>query len=303
MNKLRFSVVIALAPWRNAEVLPYLEKQDFPKNRFEIIIKKGLNVPDNRNNGVKSSKGEIIIFLDDDALIEKNFLASIDSFFLRNSEIDILGGPQLTPETDGFFARSNGYVLSNPFAMPAVYKRYKKSIETLDADSSYITGALLICRRNIFKSLNFNRNIYPADDVNLINLAKEKGFKVAYSPDVFIYHRRRANLKALIKQIFDYAKSRTSLGIKKQTNFQLVLFSIPSLFVLYLLLLPTLLFFSKLFLLPLLAYILLALVFSIYEGIINKNMSSIIVLPFIFLTVHVSYGLGFLSGTLSKLFK
>jgi len=300
-NKIKFSIVIALAPWREAEIIPYIKKQDYPKNKFEIIVIKGLNVPDNRNNGVKKAKGEIVVFLDDDAIIERDLLNKMDKFFMDHPEIDILGGPQLTPRSDKLFAKISGYALGSPFGAFGFYKRYTKAKLNLNADSSYITGANLTVKRNIFKKIKFDRKIYPADDVNFVNLAKEAGFKVGYSPEILIYHRRRANLRGLIEQIFDYGQSRSNKKLAAEHN-KIPFFLIPSLFLIYLLSLPALYFISKLFLIPLSFYIALSLIFSIYESFKNYNFMSLFILPFLFLTIHLSYGAGVLYKKIKNIF-
>ena len=245
-KKPKFSVVIALAPWRNAEILEYLKKQDFPKKDYEIIIKKGLNVPDNRNNGVKSARGDIVLFLDDDAIIEIDFLRKVDNFFKDHKDIDVLGGPQLTPDSDNYFGKLNGYVLGSFFSSGRESKRYKKAKLSLDANSSYITGALLISRKKVLKKIKFDRDQYPGDDINFVNLAKTNGYKIAYSPDIFIYHMRRPNIKSFVKQIFDYAKVRTTISFppKDLKNF---IYLVPALFVIYVLFLPIMLIVNLLF--------------------------------------------------------
>ena len=80
MNK-KFSIVIALAPYRSAEVLKSLKNVKYDKKKYEIIIKKGLNPSENRNYGIKKAKGEIIYFLDDDAIVDKNILKNAEEFF------------------------------------------------------------------------------------------------------------------------------------------------------------------------------------------------------------------------------
>jgi len=296
-RKIKFSIVIALAPWREAEIVDCLKNQDFPKKEFEVIVEKGLNVPTNRNNGVKKSKGEIILFLDDDAHIEKDFLKNVDEFFTKYPQTDILGGPQLTPSSDNLFARTNGHVLGSVLASVKASNRYKRRKLTLNANSSYITGALMICRRKVFDSLDFDPKVYPGDDIYFVDRAKKMGLKIAYSPDVFIYHKRRSNINGFVKQIFDYARLRSN---NKGRNY---LFQVPSLFVIYVLLLPMLYFINILFIAPLILYYALVIIFSVYESILQKDLLTMPIMPFIFMIVHLTYGLGFIFGIFENIGK
>lgn len=299
-NKIKYSIIIALAPWRNAEILQYIKTQEYPKNKFEVIIEKGLNVPINRNNGVKKSKGEIIIFLDDDAIIEKDYLKKVDNFFNKHRHIHILGGPQLTPPSDNFFARSNGYTLASKFG-GSTNKRYKQSNLTLNADSDFLTGANIICKKEVFNYSKFDPSVYPSDDVNFTEEAKRQGFNIAYSPEIYVFHRRRDNFKALVKQIFDYGRARPKKNFYKNIV-KKPRFAIPSIFFLYLIFMPTLLFLNILFITPLIIYFIISVFFSIAEGIKNNDPLTIIIMPFLFLTIHLTYGIGFIIGILDKLF-
>ena len=295
MNKKRFSIVIALAPWRNAEILEYIKKLNYKKSNYEVIIIKGTNVPENRNKGVKKSKGEIILFLDDDAIIEPDFLNKVDDFFKEHPKIDIAGGPQLTPKSDKNFARISGYALTDPFGSP-VYKRYTKTNLNLDADNSFLTGALLICRKRIFKKIDFDEKVYPADDVNFIIRAKNIGLKVAYNPEIYVYHRRRASIREFARQIFNYGVTRPKKESFKET-LKHPSFLIPPIFTIYIPLSLILYNFNTLFAYPLILYAVTNILFSLYECIKNKDIKVLPVLPLLFFIIHISYGIGFIYGS------
>lgn len=296
-RNIKFSIVIALAPWRSAEILESIKKLDYNPKKFETIIVKGLNVPENRNKGIKKSLGEFIIFLDDDALIEPDFLNKVERFFEQYPEISIVGGPQLTHPKDNLFAKTSGYVFEDVFSSPGINKRYKKSKLNLDANQDFISGVNMNCRKEVFKRIRFDKKLYPGDDVLFIRKAKAAGFKVAYAPEIYVYHRRRDDLKSLIKQVFDYAQVKPKSIANGEIN---LLFIAPTLFFIYLLILPLLVLLSNLFLLPLLAYVVLAVTFALYETVINKNIFALFLLPFLFFIVHITYGIGFLNGFVNK---
>jgi len=303
-SNIKYSIVIPLAPDRKAEIVAHIKKQVIiPKKDYEIIIVPGLNVPRNRNEGIRKARGKYICFLDDDGYIEPEYLWYLDRFLAVHPEIDVCGGPQLTPPDDTYFAKKSGEVLSSNIVMPGVSRRYKSCPETLQADSSYLSGANLIAKRSIFKDklMFFNENIYPADDVKFVEKAKEHGLVVAYSPFIKIYHRRRPTARGLYKQIFDYAVAGVKHNIRK--DWKRFIFLIPMFFVLYILSLPFWAvamaycpeIWASLYLLPLFLYILLGIALSFRD-----KETNLLFLPIMTL-IHFAYGLGVMSVYAEKI--
>ena len=285
MKKIKFSIIIALAPHRKCEILQSLKNLDYPKNKYEIIIKKGLNPSINRNEGIKKAKGEILVFLDDDGIVNKNLLKNAETFFNKYPKIDIVGGPQLTPKDDPLFAKICGYAFSSFFGTFSMSKRYKKSKINLNADETSLTSAICFIKKKVFNKIKaFDPKLFPGEDPEFFTRAKKNNFKVAYSPDIIIYHKRRSTIYSFIKQIFYYGKVRLKIS-KKIT----LIFFLPSLFVVYLI---SLLFLPSIFLIPLYFYILLDILFSLYLSIKNLNPIALILLLFIFPIIHISYGIG-----------
>jgi len=306
---MKFSLVIPLGPGRNAEVINSIKKSGYPKKKYEIIVKEGLNPSDNRNNGAKESKGEIIGFLDDDAVIDNNLLKNAEEFFEKYRDIDIVGGAQLTPEWQKGFAKISGYALSSKFGAWNMGSRYSQQKLNLNADETMLTSANLFCKREVMKKIQFDSKLFPGEDPKFIEDAKKIGLKVAYSPDLILYHKRRETTKALIKQIASYGRTRT---IKEDffNTLKMPFFLIPSLFVIYLffLLIFIILEFFKISLIPieilsfpLVFYAGLDLIFSIYEPIKNRHLIAFIPLLFIFPVIHLSYGFGMIKGYFEKL--
>ncbi len=299
-KKIKYSFVIALAPYRDAEVTQYLKKLDYEKSKYEIIVEKGLNPSDNRNNGVKKARSDIIIFIDDDAVIDIDYLTNLELFFKKYPDIDIAGGPQLTPKDDAGFAKISGFALSSHFGAFNVYKRYTKSKLNLNASETDLTSANMICKSSVFKKITFNPKLWPGEDPAFISEAKKQGFKVAYTPDIYIYHRRRPSIAKLAKQIYSYGKTRP----KKENIIETLkrpYFLIPSIFLIYLLSIIFLSIFSYagfIIYFPLILYIFLSFYASLYISIKEKSLSALLLLPIIFFTIHIAYGLGILAGLL-----
>ncbi len=308
---MRFSIVIPLAPYRDAEIIDSIKKLDYPVSEFHVVVIKGRNPSENRNRGASKARGEIIGFLDDDAIIEKDFLNKVDEFFKKHPEIDIVGGPQLTPKDEKGFAKTSGYALASKFGAADTISRYIEGKLNLNADEKSITSANLFVKREIMEKVKFDVNLWPGEDPKFISDAKKLNLRVAYSPDFTLFHRRRPTLKGLIKQNFNFGKVRPAKESFRET-LKNPTFLVPSFFVLYLIFvlfmsiiltnnilsMPYLLIF-----LPLALYSLLDLMFSFLESIKNKDYRAVFLLLFIYPIIHISYGLGMISGWLRKIFR
>jgi len=312
---MRFSIVIAVAPERGAEIIESIKKLDYPKNQFHVVVVEGKNPSENRNKGFDRAKGEYIIFLDDDAKINADYLKNVERFFEKHPYVDIVGGPQLTPEDDRGFAKISGYGLSSYFGAWKISQRYSCNEEDCDVDETFLTSANLISRGKVMDKVKFEPKLFPGEDPKFISDARKLGFKAAYSPEIIIYHRRRASVKGLAKQIFNYGKVRPL----KESFFETLkmpFFLVPSLFLIYLvLLIGSVLINPQItgnvigikineisfwWFAPLIFYLVLVLLFTIYDSAKNKNFRAIFLLPFIYPLIHLSYGAGMIYGYLKK---
>lgn len=290
----KFSIVVPVEPGRNAEVLDSLKEVDYDKGDYEVIVEEGTNVSENRNRGIEKAKGKIILLLDDDAYVDRNLLKIGEKFLEEHKYIDIVGGPQLTPKNDKWFAKTSGYAITSYFGTQNMSKRYKIGKLSFDGLNS-ITSAVCFVRKEVFDKVQFNPKLFPGEDPEFYYRAKKKGFKIAYCPELIIYHKRRNTLNGFLKQFYLYGKAKINTGYLS------LLFFIPSLFVLYLASLFFLVFISKFFLIPLGLYLILALIFGIYESVMNNSILGLFLLPFFYICIHISYGIGFLVGIINKL--
>jgi succinoglycan biosynthesis protein ExoA len=288
----KVSIVIPVAPGRNVEVLECLKEF----KDYEVIIEEGTNTSLNRNRGVEKAKGDVILFLDDDGFVDKDLLDKGSEFFEKYRDVDIVGGPQLTPKSDKWFARVSGYAIASYFGSQSMNVRYKKGKLNFDGWDK-ITSAVCFVKKNVFEKVKFNLDLFPGEDPEFYFNAKKNGFKIAYSPDIVIYHKRRDTLKGFLKQFYLYGKMRLKTGYVN------LLFFIPSGFVLYLVSLIVLSFIHQIFLVPLGLYLGISILFSIYEAVKNKSLLALILLPFFFLCIHLSYGVGLLRGIIGKVKK
>lgn len=294
--KSKITAIIPLGERMDAEVLDTIKKQD---EKINFIIERGSNPSVNRNRGIEKAKTEIIAFINGHTILPKDWSKNIKIFFEKYKNIDIVGGPQLTPKNSSYFEKISGYALGSKFGSGEVSTRYSGKKLLLDADETSLSSANMACRKKVFNKIKFDEKLYPGEDPKFISDAKKFGFKIAYSPEIIAFHRRRTNIKDFATQNFNYGKVRP----KKESLSETIKhpsFLVPSLFLIYLVILIPLSIISKLSLIPAILYAGASIFFSVYEGVKNRILSSIFILPFIFLLIHISYGAGFLYGMIKK---
>ena len=67
--------------------------RDFPDVRFRYFVETNQGLSHARNRGIKESTGDILVYVDDDALVNNEYLQTYYDFFNQYPDIDAAGGP------------------------------------------------------------------------------------------------------------------------------------------------------------------------------------------------------------------
>lgn len=297
---MKISIVIASAPDRSTEEILASLKQIQPHNvEFEILIIKGTHLSAQRNMGIEKATGEYIFLFDDDVIIPAGVIEKVLELFKQTPNFHVIGGPNLTPVSDTFLQHCFGYAHSCYFTgLKTAIRYYPANVKK--TDENILTGCNLAFRSQTLKQNLFDINLDCNDETELLNRLIQQNKKLFYSKDFFVYHHRRKNIAAYAKQIFRWGIGRTAHMLKHPSHLNPVFF-VPLTFVFYLV---SLIFFHPLwYLTPFLLYLILDVIFSIQVIVTSKRISSIFMMPWLFLLTHISYGLGLLWGFLEKVFK
>ena len=68
-------------------------QQEAPSLPLNYLVEYNQGISHSRNRGVKESKGDIIVFIDDDETVEPDFLRSVNDFFTQYPDAGISSGP------------------------------------------------------------------------------------------------------------------------------------------------------------------------------------------------------------------
>lgn len=286
---------------KDFEILIYPDKatdETWPKTRQ---IATGVVGPaQKRNLAIRDGKGEILIFIDDDAYPGEDFLEILGKDF-EDKNIVAVGGPAITPKESNFWQRVSGatFLSSLSGGFPERYRSVGKKRFLVDWPSVNLS-----IRKNVFEELGgFAGDYWPGEDTKLgFDLLTKKNTMILYDPQLVVFHHRREGLMKHIKQISAYglhrgffakAFSKTSLGWR---------YFMPSLLVLFIFVGGALAFFSKIFLqIYIFGWVVyfVALLNAFYD-IYSHEKNILVTLAasyYIFLT-HIFYGLRFIQGLL-----
>lgn len=262
------------------------------------IIPTGPVLPGKKRNiGAREAKGEFLAFIDDDAYPSSDWLKNAAKYF-EDENIMAIGGPGLTPPDDSFWQQVSGamYLSWLSGANPERFYPIDKAREVDDWPSMNF----FVRRADFLAVGGFDEKYWPGEDTALCHNLVKAGKKIIYAPDVLVYHHRRKNLLAHLKQggnhkrgLFARLYPANSLKIK---------YFLPSLFLLFVLFGWLLLFLPQPFNLiypALWILYFLVLIISLIQIYVKIKKIKVALATLIYIPLtHFWYGWGFLRGVL-----
>lgn len=145
-----------------------------------IRLDKNLGVAGGRNYGIKQASGDILVFIDDDSLIEPiNAIEKIIKKFEENPEIGIIAFKIVNYHTKTIWREE----------FPHIDKSLNPEEEF---ETTYFIGAGHAIRREVFKKCGLYPDdyFYGMEELDLSFRVIDKGFKIVYFPKVLVWHKK-----------------------------------------------------------------------------------------------------------------
>ncbi len=164
-----------------------------------ICNDKNLGFAGANNIGIKASRGDYILFLNNDTEVEPNFLQPIIEIFNKCENIGVVS-PKIK-----FFNRPNtiqyaGYPAMNPFTlrMNAVGEHkiddgtYNKPVET-----QYAHGCAMMVSREVINKVGLMPEEYFLyyEELDWCSAIRKNGFKIFVQPNSEVYHKESLTVK------------------------------------------------------------------------------------------------------------
>ena len=247
-------------------------------------------VPFALNKAITAAKGDIIVRLDAHTDYSPDYFQKIQETFDKTAA-DIVGGPMR-------IAAGNAVQNAIGYATSTIFGVGNSSFHFEDFEGFTDSVYLGAWKRSIFEKTGlFDTTFKRNQDDEFHYRAKSMGFKVYQSPDIKLYYHPRKSLGLLFKQYYQYGLYKP-LVLKKVKSAINIRHVIPSLFVVYLALLPVFIIMGLyLLLFPFAIYFAAALGFSLTS---KHPFKETLLIPLVYFTLHIAYGSGFIAGMAMK---
>ena len=169
-------------------VKKYARKWSFVK----LLIHPGTR-GEGRNHGVEKAKGEIVAFIDADAIAHALW---VERMARAMEDADIVAGREVRLGYHGFTSLKRVGMLHKgvDITYPSVNLAYKKSV---------------------FMAIEgFDPWFKEAEEVDLNYRAVDAGYKLVYNDKAIVYHRARSSFTGFFKQSFWYGFGRKELSLR-----------------------------------------------------------------------------------------
>jgi GT2 family glycosyltransferase len=163
-------------------------------------------VSDARNLAAAAAEGDVLIFLDSDCLLPKDYLNKVDHGLTRDGW-DAFGGPDAAPSDFSHLQKAINYSMTSPLTTGGI-RGGKQSTSTY-----YPRGFNMGMKAMVFKAVKgYDTAFKCGEDVELSIRIKEAGYKVGLIPEAVVWHKRRSNLGQFYKQVRRFGSARIALA-------------------------------------------------------------------------------------------
>jgi glycosyltransferase involved in cell wall biosynthesis len=172
------------------------------ETRSRNVVEGNRNPATRRNRGVSVARGEILAFLDDDAVADPRWLATAVSWLDTHPETLALGGPDPAPPDSSIAELISDTLLATPWIGSGVAAHENRRGIFPVRHASDVALVNLFVRRDAFTG--FDESIgYIGEDTALLQTLMQRG-RVVYHEGVRVFHRRRAFPGPYLRQRWRY---------------------------------------------------------------------------------------------------
>jgi glycosyltransferase involved in cell wall biosynthesis len=279
----------------------YKEKNEIASLEFHSI-EETENIAEARNQAIQFVDTTYVAFICDNIEVPEHYLSKALEVIQRESP-DVFGGPDLTHPDSSYFESAVGAVITSKLAKGPLHIKHatknKIKTNTIFSKEYGLNFCHLWFKTDIFsrQKFHFDSRLSKNEDRVLLHSLIQARRKVLHVEDFYVFNKRSSSITELISYTFTSARYLMYSFFLYPKTFDIA-FLAPSIFFIYLLLVPFIAqtnFISLLY-----VYLFLNLVFSFKVCYQSRKMSQTPLAFFLHLILNVTYGLGALTVIFKK---
>ncbi|AYD39334.1 glycosyltransferase family 2 protein [Clostridium fermenticellae] len=164
------------------------------KDCIIIESKKNLGFAGGNNLAIKyalDNNADYILLLNNDTLVEHNFLENMLCSFSKDSSIGLVGCKIMYYPERNIIWYGGGYV--DWFKFTGIHYEMGKADVKCDAEKeiNFMTGCSMLIKRDVFEKVGLLSEEYFMyyEDVDFCVRVNDAGYKIWYNPNAVIYHK------------------------------------------------------------------------------------------------------------------
>ena len=242
-----------------------------------------------RNYGIAGADGDFFIFVDSDCILPPEYIQKLRES-LAADPVDCFGGPDAAHDSFTDTQKAINYAMT-AFLTTGGIRGGKVSMEKFTPRTFNMGFS-----REVYERVGGFREMF-SEDIDMSTRIRNAGFSITLFPDVYVYHKRRVDMKKFWKQVHVFGMSRITLELLYPGSMKLVHW-LPAVFTIGAAALIIGSFFCKWLLIPLLVYIIALWI----GGILATKSLKIATMGVGAAMVQLTgYGTGFIKAYVSKI--
>ena len=158
---------------------------------FRYVVEPEQGLSSARNKGIKEAKGDIIIYIDDDALIDKDYLRIYSEWFASHPETMACGGP-IEPLYE---TQEPKWMTPYTKALLTAWMNYGDKVREYPK-GRYPGGGNAAYRKEVFEKVGFfntalgrkGGNLMGSEEKDIFDKMHARGMQVLYLPTPVLHH-------------------------------------------------------------------------------------------------------------------
>lgn len=242
-----------------------------------------------RNYGIAGADGDFFIFVDSDCILPPEYIQKLRES-LAADPVDCFGGPDAAHDSFTDTQKAINYAMT-AFLTTGGIRGGKVSMEKFTPRTFNMGFS-----REVYELVGGFREMF-SEDIDMSTRIRNAGFSITLFPDVYVYHKRRVDMKKFWKQVHVFGMSRITLELLYPGSMKLVHW-LPAVFTIGAAALIIGSFFCKWLLIPLLIYVIALWIGGVMATKSLKIATMGVGAAMVQLT---GYGTGFIKAYVSKI--